>query len=249
MLHRPVPLLLAALLALAAGRAFASDVEVSPVLLELGRGAPSAILSVRNAGGAPALFQLRAYAWGERPEGGMELAPAPEVMVYPPLLALEPGASRNVRVGVAAPPGAVERSWRVFVEELPPERPPGSPTEIRVLTRIGIPVFLVPEKAEARPEIVGLAAAGGKVTFTLRNGGTTRFRPDAIEVVLVGDAAAVLGTHRAEGWYVLAGGERRYAFELPAADAPALRAVVARAVTPAGAIEARLALPDGARAP
>lgn len=235
--------------ALAAGPARAAELEVSPVLLELSAAARSALLSVRNAGASPARLQVKAFAWAERPEGGMDLAPAPEVLVFPPLLELAPGASRNVRVGISAEPGAAERAFRLFVEELPPAREPGAPSEIRVLTRIGIPLFLQPAAPEPRPEIAALAVSDGRVAFTLRNGGTSRFRPDAVEVVLAGEGGAPLRTLRQEGWYVLAGGERRYAFDVPREEAHLVRAVIARAVAPAGAVEARLALPGGARGP
>ena len=146
----------------------------------------------------------------------MTLAPTREVAVFPPLLELAPGESRNLRVGTDAPAGPVERAWRLTVEELPREDAPASGSRVRVLTRVGLPVFLAPAaEPVARGEVDFLERANGKVRFTVRNTGTVRLRPSAVTLSLVSAQGEKVFEKELESWYVLPRGERIYEVEPP----------------------------------
>lgn len=223
---------------LLAGRAAAAGLDVSPVLLELGAGERATLLRLRNDGESPSRYQITVHSWSEKREGGMDLGPTDEVVVFPPVLELAPGATRNVRVGVTAGPGVNERAWRLFVEELPPPPTPGN--QVRILTRIGIPVFLAPARVVERAVIEDVAAPGARLEFTLRNEGTVRIRPTAVQVVGRKADGAVLFEVPGEAWYVLAGGERRYALDLPAARCAAATVTI-RVVLPSRTLESAVA--------
>ena len=53
----------------------------------------------------------------------------------------------------------VEKTYRVFVEQLPDKGGPAA-SGVRVLTRVGIPVYLEPPQPVASAEIASLAVAG-----------------------------------------------------------------------------------------
>ncbi len=214
----PLRALLAAVaLALAAWPrpAPAADLEVSPVVVDLAAGRRTALLTLRNAGAAPARFQARAFAWTNGTDGAMKLAPTREVAVFPPLLELAPGESRNLRVGTDAPAAAVERAWRLTVEELPREDAPREGVRVQVLTRLGLPVFLAPAEPLARGEVVFLERAGGKVKVALRNTGTVRLRPSAVALALVSGKGETVFEKALQPWYVLAREERIWEVEPP----------------------------------
>ncbi len=209
---------LAAALALAGAalQASAADLEVSPVVVELGAGRRTAILTVRNAGADPARFQARAFTWSNGTDGAMKLAPTRELAVFPPLLELAPGESRNLRLGTEAPALAVERAWRITVEELPREDAPRAGNRVQVLTRVGLPVFLAPAaEPVARGEVGFLERAGGKVRFALRNTGTVRLRPSAVALALVSGKGEALFEAQLQPWYVLPREQRIYEVEPP----------------------------------
>jgi len=233
-------------LALAPRPARAGDVEVSPILIELSGRSRTALVSIRNAGGAPMRYQARAYAWAQGTDGVMDLAPARDLVVFPPLLELQAGEARNLRVGSDAAPGAAERAWRLVVEELPrADVAPG--TQVQVLTRVGVPVFLAPARPAAKGELALLARDGARIRFTLRNTGTVRLRPSAVTLALRAEGGATVHEQRLEPWYVLAGGERIYEVAVPAAACAKAAEVVLTAALEAGAIEARA--PGACRAP
>ncbi len=218
-MRSPAPLLrlATALAALAAARpAPAAEIEVSPVVVELGPRQRTALLTVRNAGAEPARFQAKAFTWTNGADGAMKLAPTREVAVFPPLLELAPGEVRNLRVGTDAPVAAAERAWRLTVEELPREDAPGSGVRVRVLTRVGLPVFLAPASPPiARGEVVFVERANGRIRFTVRNTGTVRLRPSAVRLALVSGQGETVFERALEPWYLLAREERIYEVEPP----------------------------------
>ncbi len=216
---RLLRLLVAALVTLAVGLvlpAAAAELEVSPVVVERGAGQRTALLTVRNASPEPTRLQAKAFSWKNGTDGRMTLAPTRDVAIFPPLLELAPGEVRNLRVGTDVPADAVERAWRLTVEELPREDAPPSGMRVRVLTRVGLPVFLAPAAAPvARAEVQFLERAKGRIRFALRNTGTVRVRPSAAAIALVAGRGETVFEQALETWYLLPREERIYEVEPP----------------------------------
>jgi fimbrial chaperone protein len=209
-------LLAPGLLLSAAGRLHAAGLNVSPVQIALRPDEAKALLTLRNDGPEPVRYQLQANAWGEDPKTGMKLAPTEDVIFFPTLLSLKPGETHNVRVGVAVPFGAVERTYRIFVEELPPAEKPSQPrTTVRVLTRIGIPIFVQPSRVLESQRLGPIALGAGSASFTLQNRGNVHFRAESVALEGIDAGGGKLFQRDQQGWYVLAGGEKRYQFDLP----------------------------------
>lgn len=208
-------------------------------------------MALRNVGKEPVRLEVQATRWTQSPDGQLETAATDELVVFPPLLTLAPGEERNLRVGTTARPGAAERSYRVFLQELPPPEKPGERQQVRVLSRLGLPVFLAPERRTSRAELTGLQVEGGKARFTLRNGGSVRLRPAEVRLTAGGADGHTLFARPLDAWYVLAGGERRYEVELPAESCPAVRSVdvVVALGTGHAPLRARRPLPEGACGP
>jgi fimbrial chaperone protein len=211
------------------GPAFApaAEVQVNPVVVGLSPAARSAIVAVRNQGTETARFELQARSWGQEPTGEMVLAPTDEIAVFPPVLVLAPGEERNVRIGAVAPFGAVEKTFRVFLQEMPPPETPEGGSRIRVLSRIGLPVFLAPGRPVERFKIGAISARGGKASFTLVNEGNVHARPVAVKLAGLGRDGKELFEVDLPAWYVLAGGRRDYEAAIPADACASLAELVA----------------------
>ena len=111
---------LALFLFLAALPAHAATFKISPIQIYLSAGKTTELLAVENQSSESVRLQVTAFGWNQSPRGDIELAPTEDVVFFPALLTLEPGKERKIRIGVSKPAGAVERTYRVFVEELPP---------------------------------------------------------------------------------------------------------------------------------
>jgi fimbrial chaperone protein len=230
---RPTLRLIAAVLATLGAEAApsAGTFQTSATRIDLSATTASALFSLTNTGGEELRFQIVAYAWDQAPGGEMKLEPTQDLVVFPTLFTVPAGGSRAVRVGTTAKPGASERSYRIFVEELPPMTPEGQ-TGVRVLTRMGIPVFLAPARARAHTA-VHAAARAGKLDVVVENGGTVHVMLKSVRVVGLGAGGEELFAKDLSGWYLLAGGKRVYTLDVPAGACPKLRRVTLKAQTDA----------------
>ena len=194
----------------------AGGLNVMPIQVHLSPQTTKAMLTLRNDGAETMRYQVSATSWNQTARAELQLSPTSELIFFPGLFTLKPGEERNVRIGVGTPFGLVEKTYRVFVEELPPtERPAEAKSQVRVLTRVGVPVFLAPTRALERRTIESLAAKGGRASFRVSNQGTIHFREDSVQLRGLDSAGNVLFEHERRGWYVLAGGSLDYDFELP----------------------------------
>lgn len=217
--------IVAAPLLVGAGRVRAAEVQVNPVVVDLSPAARSVIVAVRNQGTAPVRFELQARGWAQSPAGEMLLESTADLAVYPPVLTLGPGEERNVRIGTTTAFGPLEKTYRVFLQELAaPEKPEGA-AQVRVLSRIGLPVFLAPVRPSERAVLTAISARGGKVAFRLVNEGTVHVRPTAVKLVGRGVDGKPVLERELPAWYVLAGGMREYEVEIPPGGCAALREV------------------------
>jgi fimbrial chaperone protein len=239
-----VPALLALVLAAGAGPARAAEVEINPVVVSLTPGTRSALVTVRNMGKDPVRFELQARAWTQSPAGEMLLSATEDVVAFPPLVTLAPGEQRNLRIGAVTAFGPVEKTYRVFLQELaPPEKPEG-PSQVRVLSRIGLPVFLVPAQVQDRTVLRDLAVRGGKASFRIVNDGNAHARPTSVKLEAFGEDGTAVLERELTAWYVLAGGQRDYDLEIPRDLCAAVRKVVVTAALGRDVLRAEVAAPS-----
>lgn len=204
----------------------AAGLNVSPVQVYLTPEESKALITLRNDGAAETRFQVSAVAWDEDASKGMVLAPTRDVIFFPALFALKAGESRNVRVGVTVPFGPMEKTYRVFIEELPPAEKSTSTSSVRVLTRVGIPVFVAPVKALHDVKLSAISLSGGKASLDVRNAGNEHFRVDSVRLEAFAQGGAKLFERQVAGWYVLAAGHKRYELELQRDDCAKVRRIV-----------------------
>lgn len=234
-------------LILLAAPAGASQFTVNPTRVELSSRTASSVVSVRNDGKAPIRLQVKAHAWTQTLDGVVKLDPTDDVVVFPTLLTLEPGEQRRLRVAVAAKPGDVERTYRIFLEELPP---PKNETEgvngVQVLTRVGIPIFLAPVKASAQATVSDVGLAQDGLHFQVENQGNTHFVPETLRVRAVGANGQTVSDQQRDGWYILAHSSRRYTMAFDAKDCARIRSVLIDVTLADTTLKGRLDTPGGA---
>lgn len=235
-------------LAVLPSRAFGGELSVVPILVELGAAKQSALVTLANAGAEPSRYEVRAYAWAQDEAGQMKLEPTAELVIFPPLLELGPGEERNLRIGFTGAPAASERSFRVFVEELPPPQSEIKATAVRVLTRVGLPVFVSPAEQKVHVELA-LEAADGRARLAVRNGGTVRLRPASIQLTGHASDGAATFELALDPWYVLAGEVRRYEAAVPPEACRRTRELRATVELEPNPIVTTIPLRDGACAP
>jgi len=211
-----IPLALASIVAVPAVSS-AANFTVSPTEANLSSEKASALVVLRNVAKTRLRFDISVFDWSESERGEMILKPTSDVTFFPKLVELPPGTARNIRIGLGAGAiGGTERSFRLFVEELPDESAP-KPNIVDIRTKIGIPVFVRPAKPTRAAVIEGVTVEGGKVLTRVRNTGTLHVSVDGVTVHGVNATGGQTFAGDVKGWYVLSGATR--IFELPVASA------------------------------
>src|SRR4029077_1442903 len=115
--------------------AMASNFVVTPTEIDLSTSTTSALLTLRNVSKAPLRAEITLFTWSEDEHGAMMLQPSTDVTFFPKLIELPAGTSRNILLGVDTVASRdVERSFRIFVEELPDQSAP-NPNAIAIRTK------------------------------------------------------------------------------------------------------------------
>jgi fimbrial chaperone protein len=130
------------------------------------------VLTVRNDEDAPALIQVEALNWAQD-DGQDRLDPTIDLLVSPTVFTLPPKGTQLVRVALRSNPDPTrELSYRVILQEVPPEASPDF-TGLRVALRLSLPAFVAPTTT-AKPDLAFSATLDANSAIVLRadnNGG------------------------------------------------------------------------------
>ena len=200
----------ALLTAVGAGAA-AATFGVSPLKLELGGSARSAIVTVSNHSSEPLVLAVEAVGWSMTEDGTEKYAPTEDLLFYPKALSVPAGEKRVVRVAAQAPAGTAEKTYRLFLRETQDKSAaPGLRAGVTMLVNFGVPVFL--KTPGSKPNLVGsISVSAGALLVSVSNVGTSRARIESVS--FSGEQPRPHGTA-----YVLAGQTRTLNLSLSPAD-------------------------------
>ena len=245
---RSLPAWIMVMVGLALGQADtarAASFTVNPIQVFLSASTRSALVTVKNETDQPLRFQLSVVAWNQEPNGQMQLAPTQDVVFFPPLLTLKAKEERKIRVGVTVPPGTAEKTYRLFVEELPPTETQSATNGVQMLTKMGIPIFLQPTKVVARAVLKELNVKAGRFSFQLQNEGTVHFIPLSVRVLGLDGSGLKVFEDKPYIWYVLAGGVRSFDMALPQDACAQVRSLVIETQLTENTVKETLQAPAG----
>ncbi|MGH8283887.1 MAG: fimbrial biogenesis chaperone [Gammaproteobacteria bacterium] len=136
------------LLLLAPLWAHAGSFQVNPIGMTLSAARSTGVLTVTNNSDTPTVVQLQIVVWSQ--ENGEDVYTASRnLLATPPIFTVPAGGQQTVRLGLMTRPNAKqETAYRLFLQQVPPPPQPGL-QGLRVLLRIGIPVFVEPAVAAA----------------------------------------------------------------------------------------------------
>lgn len=206
---------------LAAAPVSAGQFGVQPIKVFLSKDTTSVLLSVENESDSPLRAQVTGFSWNETTNGKMELTPTDDLIYFPTLITMGPRETRSVRVGLATSAVTpVEKTYRVFIEELPSLDSQLAPTKgahLTVRTKVGIPIFLEPANGTLKAVIGQGKLDAGKVDVAVTNQGSLHVMVDSVKVVAKDAAGHEVFDKAIRGWYVMPSQERDFAIAVPKA--------------------------------
>jgi fimbrial chaperone protein len=223
----------------------AGALSISPVRITLAAGTTSGLMTVKNESPDPVRLQLSLHTWLESPDGAMQLAPTEDLVVFPGLLQLKPNESRKVRIGLPTQQDiAVEKTYRLFLEELPGTSKLDQ-NQVRVVARIGVPIFLQPREpksgwasAVSHPDDQGFL-------LQLKNTGNVHLILQEATVRGLGPKDQTIFDQKLTGGYLLADSVRIHTIKIPLADRSKLTACRIHLIMPDGPHDETVPCPPG----
>lgn len=227
-----------------------SSFTVDPLLVVLGAQNTTAVLTLTNPGSRALRFEIKGFSWNQSvPDGAMELTPSNDIVIFPPLVTINPKTTQRIRIGSSVAPGVSEKSYRLMIEELPSELAPTGGAQVAVRTKVGVPVFIQSTAPSVRGLIDSVTIANRVVTIAFRNAGTAHALLD--DVLVRGMAAPDRMTFEEalQGWYVLAGKTRVWRYTLKPAQCKTTKFVEVELLVNDTEMKARADMPSSACAP
>jgi fimbrial chaperone protein len=195
------------------GTVMAGSFQVVPFYIYLDGNDSRATLRVKNTGEEDITVQLMVTSWNQDSEGRPELEPSDDLVFFPRILKVEAGQERTVRIGLDTdPPTDVEKTYRLFIRELPVA--PSGEMMLRVAVQISIPVFVSPKDPTPKPEIVGLELRQGELLLRVHNAGNAHVLVKTIRIIGYDGENAEVFTKEEPGWYVLPSIARTFSIPL-----------------------------------
>lgn len=187
----------------------ASDWRVKPIRLDLNAKIKTGAITLINDGDTDLSFQVNAMQWSQDAEGKDIYTPTDDLIFFPKILTIDAHKDRIIRTGIKIPATDTEKTYRLFIEELP-SKDPAEGTIIAVKVRFGVPVFAAPLEATHSGRLDALELKGEGLSVTIANAGNSHFRIVSLAAVGTDASGQEVFRNKIDGWYLLPGAQRDY---------------------------------------
>jgi len=195
--------------------AWAANISITPTRIILHPQQNTASLTFTNRGEKPLTLQIFVKSWTQDPNGASITEDNRELVVFPKMLRLEGGQARPIRLGFQQTWPEIERSFRIFADELPTVDVETGVVGVIFPVRLSIPVFVrsQAENLEAEMDLIAANIKAGQLRVQIQNQGKQHFALNAIEAQLLDKNGHTLAVLKTQGGRVLA--EHSVFFSLP----------------------------------
>jgi len=158
---------------------FAANIQVDPLSIQLSTQKPIQSLTLSNFDNTPLNVQIKAFAWSQNQQGEDIYQPTADLLISPPIATIAAGGQQLVRMGLTKKlfPTAVEKAYRIYIQEIPHKQPAAEKQTLYMALRIGLPIFIEPLKA-AKAELAwsSTRSATNEILLTAKNTGAAHLK-------------------------------------------------------------------------
>jgi len=188
--------------------------RVVPIRIDLDARTKTGSVKVINEGETELRFQLKASRWTQDADARDQYEETGELVFFPHILNVPPGEERLVRAGFKVPASDKEKTYRLFIEQIP-ENTPVAAAQVAILIRFGVPVFSAPLKPDVRGELNISGIRNQHLEFKLANPGNVNFQIHSMDLQGFDTDGNRTFVETIKGWYLLSGSQRQHTFNLP----------------------------------
>ena len=197
-----------------AQKGFSADISINPVRIFFDVKNKTDIITIKNKSAEELTLQLRAYKW-EQDEKGKDLySPTKDLIFFPKIFKIQKDEKKIVRLGTKVPLGRHEKTYRLYIEEVPEPRTIET-TAVRILLRIGVPVFISPLKTVTKGSIEKVELRNGSLFITVKNEGNNHFIIKSVKVAGTDTNGKEVFNTEIGGWYLHGGNSKLFTIDIP----------------------------------
>jgi fimbrial chaperone protein len=210
------------LIAVTPSRGFTANFNVIPTSLELGGNVKSGAFAVVNSSTERLNCQMSVKEWNQDADGKDVYTDTKDIVFFPKIMTVQPQEQRAIRIGIKGPLPLQERTYRLFVEEIPAQRsvsegnaPGALSAGLNIAFRYSMPIFVGPARQVQNGAVEKITMNKGVVKAAIRNTGNVHLKLSI--VVFRGKSADGKDVFSKEvaGWYILHGMSRSYEVTVP----------------------------------
>jgi len=202
--------------------AIAGDFQIQPTTMDMGGSVKSGVFSVINNGSEKIDFQVSVKEWKQDEKGKDVYLDTREIVFFPSVMAVEGNSQRAIRIGLKTPPSAREKTYRLFVQEIPvPKKTPDVKLEgkiqagLTIAFRFSMPIFVKPLKPQESYVFDKIEMSKGAVKTIVKNTGNVHVKLNAVKFSGKGADGKEIFSKEVTGWYILSGLSLPYQADVP----------------------------------
>ena len=195
--------------------AHSGDWRVSPIRLDFGRDSKTGVLTVSNDADQKLQLQMKAFEWTQDAEGKDHYKETNDIIFFPKIMVHEKKEEKILRAGIKIPAVLTEKTYRLFIEEIPDPKRATQGVQVAIAIRFGVPIFVRPLKEEPKGEIVKFQMSKAAVSAVISNTGNVSFQIRNIKIRGKNLKGEEIFSEDLTGWYLLSGSKRLYTAQLP----------------------------------
>lgn len=200
--------------ALCPSAAFAGTWRVSPIKLYFDAKTRNDVITIVNDGEQPLSLAITAMEWSQDQNGQDIYQPATDLIYFPKQLTVEPQKERVIRAGIKVPAANKEKTYRLFIKELP-NRQQAEPNTVAIAIQFGVPVFVKPSVEDIKGAVTETVVTDGNFSAKIVNQGNSHLRINSIVLNGTSVSGALLYDQELSGWYILGGSSRTFTTTIP----------------------------------
>lgn len=206
--------------------AMAGEFRVTPIRLDFSRNVKSGVLTVINEGQEKITMQISVMEWSQDAQGKDQYTPTSDLVFYPKIMTVEPAEQQVIRAGSKGQPPAREKTYRLFIEEIPAQKKPeeGS-SQVNIVIRFAPPVFVRPDKENIAVSLTEAGIAKGLFKLGVHNSGNVHVTITSVHISGKGQEGQEVFAKEISGWYLLNGASRSYEANIPGESCRAMKTV------------------------
>jgi len=198
------------------GNILAVNFSISPIRVFFDASQKTNTLTIKNESDEPVTLQLKAVEWGQDEDARSVYSPTRDIIFFPKLVSIEPNQKKLVRLGAGTAHTELEKTYRLFIEEIPQ---PGlsDTTAVKIVMKVGVPVFIAPMKDEVGGNIETISLLKSELSMKVRNEGNTHFTIRSIKVAGNNSFGEEVYSAEIGGGYVHGGKDKGFTIKIPEA--------------------------------